>query len=113
MSSSQTIKLPNGLSYEQPTGLFIDNQFIAGDGAEFQVINPTYGRQPTPALPKTHLLTRATVITAGPRTSLSSYKVRPSPPSTQPLQPPAKLSRENGLNSLLSSGEPTSTSSQS
>ncbi|KAH7000674.1 aldehyde dehydrogenase domain-containing protein [Ilyonectria destructans] len=41
MSSTVEITLPNGLKYEQPTGLFIDNAFVTGSGDKFSVINPT------------------------------------------------------------------------
>ncbi|KAF7563731.1 hypothetical protein G7046_g380 [Stylonectria norvegica] len=41
MSSAVEIALPNGLKYEQPTGLFIDNKFVPGSGAKFAVFNPT------------------------------------------------------------------------
>ncbi|KAH7234308.1 aldehyde dehydrogenase domain-containing protein [Fusarium solani] len=40
MASSLQITLPNGLEYSQPTGLFIDNEFIAASGDAFTVINP-------------------------------------------------------------------------
>lgn len=42
MSSTVEITLPNGLKYEQPTGLFIDNTFVTGSGDKFSVINPAY-----------------------------------------------------------------------
>jgi aldehyde dehydrogenase (NAD+) len=39
---SATIKLPNGLSYEQPTGLFINNEFVPSRQAKtFEVVNPS------------------------------------------------------------------------
>lgn len=35
------VNLPNGLSYEQPTGLFIDNEFVPSrQGKSFEVLNP-------------------------------------------------------------------------
>ncbi|RTE74942.1 hypothetical protein BHE90_010623 [Fusarium euwallaceae] len=40
MASSLQITLPTGLEYSQPTGLFIDNKFIAASGDAFIVINP-------------------------------------------------------------------------
>ncbi|QKX53116.1 uncharacterized protein TRUGW13939_00190 [Talaromyces rugulosus] len=41
MSLSQQITLPNGVSYEQPLGLFINNEFVKGaDGKTFETINP-------------------------------------------------------------------------
>ena len=39
--SSTKIKLPNSVEYEQPLGLFIANEFIAGNGQEFEVIDPS------------------------------------------------------------------------
>lgn len=37
-----TVTLPNGLTYEQPTGLFINNQFIRSqDGSTLKVENPS------------------------------------------------------------------------
>ena len=37
----ETIHLPNGLTYEQPTGLFINNEFVkASHGKTTEVINP-------------------------------------------------------------------------
>lgn len=42
MSATVEITLPNGLKYEQPTGLFIDNAFVTGLGDRFSVINPAY-----------------------------------------------------------------------
>ncbi|KAJ4156178.1 hypothetical protein NW754_007802 [Fusarium falciforme] len=41
MSETIPITLPNGVKYDQPTGLFIDNSFVRGAGDKFQVINPT------------------------------------------------------------------------
>ena len=41
LAISETITLPNGQTYEQPTGLFINNEFIkASHGKTLQVINP-------------------------------------------------------------------------
>ncbi|KAJ5584814.1 uncharacterized protein N7459_004614 [Penicillium hispanicum] len=41
MSLSTTIKTPN-VTYEQPTGLFINNEFVKGaEGKTFETINPT------------------------------------------------------------------------
>ncbi|KAI5817189.1 aldehyde dehydrogenase domain-containing protein [Pyronema omphalodes] len=41
MSLFQTIELPNGVKYEQPLGLFINNEWVAAtEGATFEVINP-------------------------------------------------------------------------
>lgn len=40
MAASVKISLPNGLNYDQPTGLFIDNKFVAGKGEKFAVYNP-------------------------------------------------------------------------
>lgn len=40
MASSTPITLPNGRKYEQPTGLFIDNQFVPASGDEFAITNP-------------------------------------------------------------------------
>ncbi|KPM38689.1 Aldehyde dehydrogenase [Neonectria ditissima] len=41
MSTGIQITLPNGLKYEQPTGLFISNEFVAASGDKFAVLNPT------------------------------------------------------------------------
>lgn len=41
MASTVEISLPNGLKYAQPTGLFIDNEFVSANGDEFTVYNPT------------------------------------------------------------------------
>ncbi|KAK7206393.1 putative aldehyde dehydrogenase [Myxozyma melibiosi] len=36
------IKIPNGIVYDQPTGLFIDNQFVPSiDGSKFDVFSPS------------------------------------------------------------------------
>ncbi|KAM0322853.1 hypothetical protein ACHAQA_009194 [Verticillium albo-atrum] len=40
MASSTSITLPNGRKYDQPTGLFIDNQFVSANGEEFAITNP-------------------------------------------------------------------------
>ncbi|KAM0279514.1 hypothetical protein ACHAQH_004575 [Verticillium albo-atrum] len=40
MASSTQITLPNGRKYDQPTGLFIDNQFVLASGDEFAITNP-------------------------------------------------------------------------
>ncbi|KAH7131446.1 aldehyde dehydrogenase domain-containing protein [Dactylonectria estremocensis] len=40
MAAAVEISLPNGLKYKQPTGLFIDNEFVAAAGDKFAVINP-------------------------------------------------------------------------
>ena len=42
MPDTVEISLPNGLKYQQPTGLFIDNTFIPASGEKFAVINPAY-----------------------------------------------------------------------
>ncbi|KAH7347577.1 aldehyde dehydrogenase domain-containing protein [Plectosphaerella cucumerina] len=39
--ASIDITLPNGLKYTQPTGLFIDNEFVAAKGESFSIVNPT------------------------------------------------------------------------
>lgn len=40
--TSVTLKTPHSGEYEQPTGLFINNEFVKGqDGKTFEVINPT------------------------------------------------------------------------
>jgi aldehyde dehydrogenase (NAD(P)+) len=41
MAAPFKVSLPNGLNYEQPTGLFIDNKFIPASGEKFTVYNPT------------------------------------------------------------------------
>lgn len=42
MASLSTKIVTPALSYEQPTGLFINNEFVAGvDGKTFEVINPS------------------------------------------------------------------------
>ncbi|KAL8936539.1 MAG: hypothetical protein Q9216_004883 [Gyalolechia sp. 2 TL-2023] len=42
MSLSQTLETPSTGKYEQPTGLFINNEFVKGvDGKTFESINPT------------------------------------------------------------------------
>jgi hypothetical protein len=38
--SNQSIKLPNEVQYEQPVGLFIDNEFVSASGEEFEVVDP-------------------------------------------------------------------------
>ncbi|KAF4468767.1 aldehyde dehydrogenase [Fusarium albosuccineum] len=40
MASSTQISLPNGTKYDQPTGLFINNEFVPASGDEFTVTNP-------------------------------------------------------------------------
>ncbi|KAK7429321.1 hypothetical protein QQZ08_004133 [Neonectria magnoliae] len=40
MPDAVEITLPNGLKYQQPTGLFIDNTFVPAFGEKFAVINP-------------------------------------------------------------------------
>ena len=41
LANFETITLPNGLTYEQPTGLFINNEFItASHGKTMEVVNP-------------------------------------------------------------------------
>lgn len=36
------VDLPNGISYEQPTGLFINNQFVPSkQGKTFEVLSPS------------------------------------------------------------------------
>jgi aldehyde dehydrogenase (NAD+) len=40
MASTTQITLPNGKKYDQPTGLFINNEFVAASGDEFTVTNP-------------------------------------------------------------------------
>lgn len=40
MPPTVQISLPNGQAYAQPTGLFINNEFVDASGDEFTVINP-------------------------------------------------------------------------
>ncbi|BFZ58985.1 aldehyde dehydrogenase (NAD(P)(+)) ald5 [Savitreella phatthalungensis] len=45
MSLTETITLSNGKSYEQPTGLFINNEWVKSkSGQTFETINPTNGK---------------------------------------------------------------------
>ncbi|KAK9242904.1 aldehyde dehydrogenase domain-containing protein [Lipomyces tetrasporus] len=45
LSLSQKFKLPNGLEYEQPLGLFINGEFVPGkERKTFEVVNPTTGK---------------------------------------------------------------------
>ncbi|KAK9312151.1 Aldehyde/histidinol dehydrogenase [Lipomyces starkeyi] len=40
----QKFKLPNGVEYEQPLGLFINGEFVTGkEGKAFDVVNPATG----------------------------------------------------------------------
>lgn len=41
MAASFKVSLPNGLNYDQPTGLFIDNEYVPANGEKFTVFNPT------------------------------------------------------------------------
>ncbi|VVT43576.1 uncharacterized protein SAPINGB_P000047 [Magnusiomyces paraingens] len=42
MATSITVKLPNGVEYEQPTGLFINNEFVpSAKGETIKVVNPS------------------------------------------------------------------------
>ncbi|KAH8883544.1 aldehyde dehydrogenase [Thozetella sp. PMI_491] len=41
MATTMKITLPNGRAYDQPTGLFINNEFVAANGDEFTVWDPT------------------------------------------------------------------------
>ncbi|KAF7525343.1 hypothetical protein G7054_g11128 [Neopestalotiopsis clavispora] len=45
MALTNSIVLPNGCKYEQPTGLFINNEFLPASGDEFAVYNPTEGEE--------------------------------------------------------------------
>lgn len=38
--SSIKIRLPNDVEYEQPIGLFINNEYIEASGNEFEVVDP-------------------------------------------------------------------------
>ncbi|KAF9639107.1 hypothetical protein BFW01_g10004 [Lasiodiplodia theobromae] len=40
MASFVQLTLPNGLQYDQPTSLFIGNEFVPGSGEKFAVVNP-------------------------------------------------------------------------
>lgn len=42
MASFVQLTLPNGLQYDQPTSLFIGNEFVPGSGEKFAVVNPVY-----------------------------------------------------------------------
>ena len=47
---SITLTAPNGCKYVQPTGLFINNEFVASkSGQKIKSINPTYN-PPSPSL---------------------------------------------------------------
>jgi aldehyde dehydrogenase (NAD+) len=41
MAAMIEITLPNGLKYEQPIGLFVNNEFHEPNGEEFTVFNPS------------------------------------------------------------------------
>ncbi|KKO97065.1 aldehyde dehydrogenase (NAD+) [Trichoderma harzianum] len=43
--SSINITLPNGIAYEQPVGLFINNAYKHASGDEFQVVDPSTAQQ--------------------------------------------------------------------
>ncbi|ODV92548.1 hypothetical protein CANCADRAFT_43149 [Tortispora caseinolytica NRRL Y-17796] len=46
MSLSETLKFPNGIEVNQPTGLFINNEFVPSkEGAKFDVFNPSTGKK--------------------------------------------------------------------
>lgn len=40
MATCTDITLPNGKTYQQPTGLFINNEYVPATGDEFAVTNP-------------------------------------------------------------------------
>lgn len=39
-----SISLPNGKTYEQPTGLFINNEFVAGSDEKIETFDPYTGK---------------------------------------------------------------------
>ncbi|KAL7934737.1 aldehyde dehydrogenase domain-containing protein [Trichoderma chlorosporum] len=41
MAATFKVSLPNGVNYDQPTGLFIDNEYVPANGEKFTVYNPT------------------------------------------------------------------------
>ncbi|SMQ49322.1 unnamed protein product [Zymoseptoria tritici ST99CH_3D7] len=43
--SSLSLKLPNGQQYEQPLGLFINNEFVEGRGEKFDVLDPALDKK--------------------------------------------------------------------
>jgi aldehyde dehydrogenase (NAD(P)+) len=43
--SSLSITLPNGQQYEQPLGLFINNEFVEGSGEKFDVLDPALDKK--------------------------------------------------------------------
>lgn len=43
--STTNITLPNGVQYEQPVGLFINNSFQQASGDKFDVVDPSTGHQ--------------------------------------------------------------------
>lgn len=43
--STIDMKLPNGVNYTQPLGLFISNEYTQASGDEFEVIDPAYVSQ--------------------------------------------------------------------
>jgi hypothetical protein len=51
MAATTQITLPNGRQYEQPTGLFINNEFVEARGDEFTVSNPVYAKSLPPLDP--------------------------------------------------------------
>lgn len=42
MSLEIDITTPNGHSYKQPTGLFINNEFVASSGQTITTLDPAY-----------------------------------------------------------------------
>ena len=49
-SLSVEITLPNGKTYTQPTGLFINNEFIPGQSQKIEVFDPATGKTITDAI---------------------------------------------------------------
>lgn len=44
MSFTTEVTLPNGKKYTQPTGLFINNEFVAGNDKKIDAIDPYTGK---------------------------------------------------------------------
>lgn len=83
-SLSIEITLPNGKTYTQPTGLFINNEFVPGNSTPISVHDPSTGTLITSSI---HSASRSDVDLAvsAARTCLSSSD--PSDPSSWPTLP--------------------------
>ncbi len=69
------LKAPNGVKYSQPTGLFINNEFVeSATGGTITSIDPAYMLPVHISLLYVSLIAALTLVDSGPRSRSRQYR---------------------------------------